>query len=184
MHTGINRHTAMETIYNLQKRAAELRQKTAVGSITPEEVGALHADTLAYMADLERNAGTLGIRKVYASAALMAADTEPTATNGKKLRYGQLVAIYNGQDPEAADNGDIYAWQNPGWLKMGNISNIHALQAMIEEEAAKCSAAIAGVKRQTDSLADRVEKLEKGESGTACVCTPIPDNTIDNIINH
>ena len=53
----------METIYNLQKRASELRGKTETDSISPEEVGGLHADTLAYIADMEQSADGLGIRK-------------------------------------------------------------------------------------------------------------------------
>ena len=126
----------METIYNLQKRASELRGKTETDSISPEEVGGLHADTLAYIADMEQSADGLGIRKVYQTKAKMEADTAPMGTNGKALRYGQLVSIYNEADKMSAENGDIYAWQKPGWLKMGNIGNIYELKAKIEEEAA------------------------------------------------
>ena len=126
----------METIYNLQKRASELRSKTETDSISPEEVGGLHADTLAYIAEMEQSADGLGIRKVYQTKALMEADTAPMGTNGKTLRYGQLVSIYNEADKTSAENGDIYAWQKPGWLKMGNIGNIYELKAKIEEEAA------------------------------------------------
>lgn len=126
----------METIYNLQKRASELRGKTETDSISPEEVGGLHADTLAYIADMEQSADGLGIRKVYQTKAKMEADTAPMGTNGKALRYGQLVSIYNEADKTSAENGDIYAWQKPGWLKMGNIGNIYELKAKIEEEAA------------------------------------------------
>ena len=125
----------METIYNLQKRASELRGKTETDSISPEEVGGLHADTLAYIADMEQSADGLGIRKVYQTKAKMEADTAPMGTNGKALRYGQLVSIYNEADKTSAENGDIYAWQKPGWLKMGNIGNIYELKAKIEEEA-------------------------------------------------
>ena len=42
----------MESIYKLQQRADALRRKNLVESISPEEVGGLHADTLAYMSDM------------------------------------------------------------------------------------------------------------------------------------
>ena len=131
----------MDTIYNLQKRASALRAKTETDSITPEEVGGLHADTLAYLADMEQSADGLGIRKVYQTSALMNADPDPVGTNGKALRYGQLVTIYNENDKTSAENGDIYAWQKPGWTKMGNIGNIYELKARIEaEEEARAAA--------------------------------------------
>ena len=125
----------MDTIYNLQKRAETLRGKTETDSITPEEVGGLHFDTLAYIADMEQSADGLGIRKVYKTKAEMEADTAPTGTNGKALRYGQLVCIYDEANPTAAGSGDIYAWQKPGWLLMGNISRIYELKNDIYAEA-------------------------------------------------
>ena len=125
----------MDTIYNLQKRAETLRGKTETDSITPEEVGGLHFDTLAYIADMEQSADGLGIRKVYKTTAAMVADTAPTGTNGKALRYGQLVCIYDEANPTAAGSGDIYAWQKPGWLLMGNISRIYELKNDIDAEA-------------------------------------------------
>lgn len=138
----------METIYNLQKRASELRSKTETDSISPEEVGGLHADTLAYIAEMEQSADGLGIRKVYQTKAQMEADTAPMGTNGKALRYGQLVSLYNEADKTSAENGDIYAWQKPGWLKMGNIGNIYELKAKIEEEAATRAAADTELQKQ------------------------------------
>ena len=125
----------MDTIYNLQKRAETLRGKTETDSITPEEVGGLHFDTLAYIADMEQSADGLGIRKVYKTTEAMEADTAPTGTNGKALRYGQLVCIYDEANPTAAGSGDIYAWQKPGWLLMGNISRIYELKNDIDAEA-------------------------------------------------
>ena len=125
----------MDTIYNLQKRAETLRGKTETDSITPEEVGGLHFDTLAYIADMEQSADGLGIRRVYKTTAAMEADTAPTGTNGKALRYGQLVCIYDEANPTAAGSGDIYAWQKPGWLLMGNISRIYELKNDIDAEA-------------------------------------------------
>ena len=127
------------TIYELQQRAAALRSKTQTASITPEEVGGLHVDTLAYLAEFEREASGLGIRKVYRTKVEMEADITPIGTNGKTLQYGQLVCIYNEADNTNVNNGDIYAYQKPGWLRVGNISHINKLLLKInkEEEARK-----------------------------------------------
>lgn len=112
----------MDTIYNLLKRAKELKEKSQVDSITPEEVGKLHEDTLAYIASLEQSADGLGIKKVYQSKSAMEADTDPVGTNGKALRYGQLVSIYDDAHADGSENGNIYAYQKPGWLLMGKVS--------------------------------------------------------------
>lgn len=112
----------MDTIYNLLKRAKELKEKSQVDSITPEEVGKLHEDTLAYIASLEQSADGLGIKKVYQSKSAMEADTDPVGTNGKALRYGQLVSIYDDAHTDSSENGNIYAYQKPGWLLMGKVS--------------------------------------------------------------
>lgn len=150
----------MESIYNLQKRASELRGKTETDSISPEEVGGLHADTLAYIADMEQSADGLGIRKVYQTKAKMEADTAPMGTNGKALRYSQLVSIYNEADKTSAENGDIYAWQKPGWLKMGNIGNIYELKAKIEEEATARAAADAELQKKMTAEATARESAD------------------------
>lgn len=112
----------MDTIYNLLKRAKELKEKSQVDSITPEEVGKLHEDTLAYIASLEQSTDGLGIKKVYLSKSAMEADTDPVGTNGKTLRYGQLVSIYDDAHADGSENGNIYAYQKPGWLLMGKVS--------------------------------------------------------------
>lgn len=112
----------MDTIYSLLKRAKELKEKSQVDSITPEEVGKLHEDTLAYIASLEQSTDGLGIKKVYQSKSAMEADTDPVGTNGKNLRYGQLVSIYDDAHADSSENGNIYAYQKPGWLLMGKVS--------------------------------------------------------------
>ncbi len=112
----------MDTIYSLLKRAKELKEKSQVDSITPEEVGKLHEDTLAYIASLEQSADGLGIKKVYQSKSAMEADPDPVGTNGKALRYGQLVSIYDDAHADGSENGNIYAYQKPGWLLMGKVS--------------------------------------------------------------
>lgn len=112
----------MDTLYSLLKRAKELKEKSQVDSITPEEVGKLHEDTLAYIASLEQSAAGLGIKKVYQSKLAMEADTDPVGTNGKALRYGQLVSIYDDAHTDSSENGNIYTYQKPGWLLMGKVS--------------------------------------------------------------
>ena len=72
----------MKTIYNLQKEANRLRPVTEVDGISPNDTFGLHADTLAYIADMEQNAEGLGILKVYKSVAAMNADgAYPYGTN-------------------------------------------------------------------------------------------------------
>ena len=87
------------TIYELQQRAKMLRTKTQTGSITPDEVGSLHEDTLAYIAALEQSADSLGIKKVYPSKSAMEADTTPVGNNGKAIRHGQLACVYDHANP-------------------------------------------------------------------------------------
>lgn len=131
----------MDTIYNLQQRAEDLRKKTETESITPEMVGGLHADTLDYLADMEQNLDGTGVHRVYKTYAAMTAEGEsPTGTNGKALRYGQLVAVYDA-DSTQAENGNIYAWQGgtgeSAWLLMGNnLTNMTAVENALSQEAA------------------------------------------------
>lgn len=122
----------MDTIYNLQRRAASLRSKTQTDSITPEDVGGLQYDTLAYLADMEQNLDGLGIRKVYLSVTDMQADGAPVGTNGKALRLGQLVTIYNPSAPTADGTGNVYAYQKPGWLLVGYIGLLSGVSADIK----------------------------------------------------
>ena len=129
----------MESIYKLQQRAENLRRKTQVDSISPEEVGSLHADTLAYLADMEQNADGLGIHQVYKSYAAMKADsTAPIGSNGKPLRFGQLVAIYDAKNSTQQESGNVYAFQKANeaepWLLMGNLGSIYALQQQVDRE--------------------------------------------------
>ena len=113
----------MATIYELQQRADALRKKTATDSISPEEVGGLHADTLAYIANMERYASSLGIKKVYTSVSEMNGDESPVSSTGMPLKAGQLVTIFNAEAPDAENSGEIYAFQNPGWLLAGRLDS-------------------------------------------------------------
>lgn len=123
----------MDTIYSLLKRAKELKEKSQVDSITPEEVGKLHEDTLAYIASLEQSTDGLGIKKVYLSKSAMEADTDPVGTNGKTIRYGQLVSIYDDAHADSSENGNIYAYQKPGWLLMGRVSGGNTILPIVQE---------------------------------------------------
>jgi len=123
----------MKTINELQQRAEELRNKTQMLSISPEDTFGLQRDILDYLADLERNSKSIGIRKTYPSVAAMLADgDEPIGSNGKPLLFGQLVAICDVNDRSNAENGFIYAYQNRNenpWLLVGNINNINEAEA-------------------------------------------------------
>lgn len=165
----------MDTIYNLQKRADELRKKTETDSITPEDVGGLHADTLAYMAGMEQNAEGLGIRRVYASYAAMTAEGEsPTGTDGRPLKFGQLAAIYDAENTTQAETGNIYAWQKgtgaAAWLQVGNLSNVYELRDAIDkatEKAEATAAALEEVKTEVSGVQGDLDdfKATKGAAG-------------------
>lgn len=128
----------MKTIYQLQQIADRLRAVTEVNGISPEDTFGLQADVLEYLADMEQNAEGLGIHKVYASYAAMVADASaPVGSNGKALRFGQLVVIYDSSNTTQAESGNVYAWQkgNTGasaWNLMGNLGSISALQSLID----------------------------------------------------
>ncbi len=128
----------MKTINELQQRAEELRNKTQMLSISPEDVFGLQRDTLDYLADFERGNKSIGIRKVYPSISAMQADSEsPIGSNGKPLLFGQLAIICDTTNPTMAENGFIYAYQhnseNP-WLLVGNINNVNEVQAELIAE--------------------------------------------------
>ena len=120
----------MSTIYELQARAESLRKKKATGSISAEDTFGMHADELDYMANLERRADVLGIRKVYKTKAEMDADVAaPVGTDGKAIRFGQLVSIWNGGDGTEAENGMVYAWQGAekAWLAVGKLNSTYVM---------------------------------------------------------
>lgn len=153
----------MKTIYELQQEAIRLRQVKEVDSISPEETFGLHADTLAYLADMEQNAEGLGIHKVYKSFAAMNADSSaPVGTNGKPLRFGQLVAVYDKDNQSQAENGNIYAFQKgaeTGWLLMGNLNSIGEATAKI----AAIKSDIAGLKDKDQEHDEALAKKANAE---------------------
>lgn len=113
----------MMNIYDLQQRAEILRKRHIEGSITPEEVGGLIADTLSLISSIEQNSSSLAVVKVYSSITAMQGDTSPVA-NDKPLRFGQIVSVYNEADANDAHNGEIYVFENPGWKLIGNINKV------------------------------------------------------------
>lgn len=105
----------MATSTDLKQRAQTLAAKTDINSIDPQEVGGLFYDMAGYAEDVQRNGGSLGIRKVYASVSAMEADsTSPKDMWGNPMRKGQLCVIYDGTT-EGADNNKIFAFKAPGW---------------------------------------------------------------------
>ena len=149
----------MDTIYNLLKRAKELKEKSQVDSITPEEVGKLHEDTLAYIASLEQSTDGLGIKKLYQSKSAMEADTDPVGTNGKALRYGQLVSIYDDAHADSSENGNIYAYQKPGWLLMGKVSG--GTGVSIAQEAGDSATSVMSQAAVTDFVKKSLHSYKK-----------------------
>ena len=110
------------TIYEIQARAQVLREKTQEGSVTPEEVGGLIADTLTLLANIGKREGGLRVSRVYSSKAEMEADTNPENAQHQPLKAGQLVVIHTGGDnPE---NGTVYVYLAPGWKLIGNLSHV------------------------------------------------------------
>lgn len=171
----------MDTIYSLLKRAKELKNKSQVDSITPEEVGKLHEDTLAYIASLEQSADGLGIKKVYQSKSAMEADTDPVGTNGKALRYGQLVSIYDDAHADSSENGNIYAYQKPGWLLMGKVSGNTGLSVV--QESGDSETKVMSQKAVTENIQNAISEIIKnkkltkvGEISPITSFEPIYDN--------
>ena len=166
----------MMNIYDLQERAEVLRKRYLFASVTPEEVGGLIADTLEFVAVLERNASSLGIVKVYNSFDEMKADTSPMVGD-KELHAGQLVSIYNGINKNDAHNGEIYAYEGKTWRLVSNLASIalgtspfqaypgekgKALEVSLKEELSLRNEAIKGVQQKILQASNRLKKeLEK-----------------------
>ena len=164
----------MTNIYNLQERANALRKRYIAASITPEEVGGLIADTLEFISLMERNASSLGITKVYNSIAAMEGDKSPNV-DGKPLRQGQLVSIYNAENKSDVHNGDIYMYDKDGWSFVSNIANVivgsspwqaysgakgQTLEENLAQETSARTTAITLVKEKIDSEVTKlVERL-------------------------
>lgn len=115
----------MATIYELKRRAQELSAKKDSLSISPDEVGGLIDETLDIINESEKNQVGLGVRNTYPTVAKMSADsTSPVGSDGKPLKFGQIVTVYDYTNPESVDNGNIYAFQNPGWKLISTTGNL------------------------------------------------------------
>lgn len=118
----------------LKKRAIALAEKIKIDSVTPEEVGQLSNDIVEYIENVEINGSSLGIRKTYTSVSAMEADsTAPKDDKGVLLRRGMLVNIYNQSEPESADNGKVFSFQNPGWAFRGTVDAGYATKEELTE---------------------------------------------------
>lgn len=136
------------TATELKKRAIALAEKTKIDSVTPEEVGQLSNDIVEYIENVEINGSSLGIRKTYTSVSAMEADsTAPKDDKGVLLRRGMLVNIYNQSEPDSADNGKVFSFQNPGWAFRGTIDAGYATRDEVTELGNK-----------TDNLAETIIK--------------------------
>nr|DAS20563.1 MAG TPA: hypothetical protein [Caudoviricetes sp.] len=124
----------MSTIYDLKKRAKELSAKNEVNSVSPVEVGNLIDDTLNLIDEYNKNVVGLGIRKIYSSITSMQADRiSPVGNDGKPIRFGQLVSVYDINNPESEENGGVYAFQNPGW-KLATTTAVNVVSSFGESE--------------------------------------------------
>ena len=153
----------MDSIYDIMSRASALRRETQADSITPEDVGGIQYDTLAYLAEMERSLDGLGIRKVYATKDAMEADAAPVGYNGKPLRLGQLVVVYDPANPQAEGMGAVYAWQNPGWVPVGSIGDV---LSQLATEVAERKAADEAL-RQMIAPELRIEDIDSIPASTA-----------------
>ena len=126
----------MKNGLELTKRAEAIASATASGSITPQSVGDLLRDIISYVAEVEREGGTLGVRKVYPTVAAMQADTSPQLEGGRPLRSGNLVAIYDSEHTDAADNGRIYVYTGEGWTEIAHLK-VRLANAYTDEDKAK-----------------------------------------------
>lgn len=150
----------MATIYELKRRAQELSAKKDSLSISPDEVGGLIDETLDVINEAEKNQVGLGIRNTYTTVAKMNADsTSPAGSDGKPLKFGQIVTVYDDSHPDAADNGNIYAFQNPGWKLVSTTGNLSVYAKKEDVETAKKTADAA--QKKADEAAESAKKANE-----------------------
>lgn len=152
------------TATELKKRAIALAEKTKIDSVTPEEVGQLSNDIVEYIENVEINGSSLGIRKTYTSVSAMEADsTAPKDDKGVLLRRGMLVNIYNQSEPESADNGKVFSFQNPGWAFRGTVDAGYATKEELTElgnniaSKADVGTVFGGQKVEADGTSQKIE---------------------------
>lgn len=157
----------MATSADIKRRARALGEKTNTESIGPVEVGNLIYDGVEYAEEVERNGGTLGIRKVYASVALMEADgVSPIDFWGKRIKKGNLVVVYDGTDA-GVDNNKVYAFMGPGWRLVTGLDAGYATNEKLTELAIRLntSPAILLPLSEGDYYLPDVDTLSIGEYG-------------------
>lgn len=153
----------MGTIYELKKRAKELSQKRDVNSVNPSEVGGLIDETLDTINDAEKNQVGLGIRNTYLSVAKMNADaTSPNGSDGKPLKFGQIVTVYDESKPDSTDNGSIYAFQYPGWKLVSTTGN---LSRYAKKEDVENAVSLAGQAKTSAENATTIAAEAKDAAG-------------------
>lgn len=114
---------------DIKRRAIELSEKTNSETISPSEVGGIMYDTVSYMEDVQRNGGSLGIRKTYTSVSAMNADVNPVDSEGNPLKKGMIVNIYNPDNAADPDNNKVYAYNAPGWVLTSKLDAGYATKA-------------------------------------------------------
>lgn len=151
------------TATELKKRAIALAEKTKIDSVTPEEVGRLSNDIVEYIENVEINGSSLGIRKTYTSVSAMEADsTAPKDDKGVLLRRGMLVNIYNQSEPDSADNGKVFSFQNPGWAFRGTVDAGYATKEELTELTERFTETdnnISKISGTVDGLTETVEVI-------------------------
>ena len=169
----------MATSTDLKQRAQTLAAKTDINSIDPQEVGGLFYDMAGYAEDVQRNGGSLGIRKVYASVSAMEADsTSPVDMWGNPMRKGQLCVIYDGTTT-GADNNKIFAFKAPGWEIATQLDAGYATRGELEEleDKINSSGLYKGYFQTLEQLKAEYPSPKYGE--TAWVGDPYPGNVYD-----
>lgn len=159
----------MATLYDIRQRAELLSAKLETGSITPEEVGGLIIDLTDYTQELERDGSTLGIRKVYPSMEAQRADLSPTGSNGKPLRRGNLVAIYDEATASTDTNsGLVSMWTGEGFTPVARIGTAlrhenTAIEARIAQAEGKTTA-LEGVDAELRSSLEELASAIRSEA--------------------
>lgn len=145
-------------IYDLIKRAQELRDTTQMDSVSPELVGKLHEDTLKYINEYQLLASSPAIHKTYASVSAMQGDASPKSDlTGRALVKGQLVVIVPASSTDATA-GDVYRYNGPsgntsGWTYVSKIGGVPADAELSTTSTNPVqNAAVAGALNERDSL--------------------------------
>lgn len=151
----------MLQIHDIKRRADILKDKHATGSITPEEVGGLFGDLALYIQSLERDGSTLGIRKVYPSLEAMQADKSPVDSNGRPLRRGSLVSIYNEATIETdPNNGLVCMYTGDGWVSVARIGTaMRNESSALEKRITLTEAEVKQIKANLQTAREEVAKL-------------------------